>query len=147
MAAAGSDVPVDGPHLVAGDVFAHLVEIHAPALEDRVILAGKRVIDQAARTDLKLPHPAEDFLGSSVFIIVVPFIFPAAVSRHGQRVENFLDDVVRGDVLGLGFVTYGHAMAQNVGRKLLHVLRRHITPAIEKCGGACGEREIDGGAR
>ena len=73
-AGAGGDVPVNRPHFVAGDVFAHLVEVHAPAFEDRVVFAGKRVVDQPACADFELPHPAQDdswlFLG---FILVAPF--------------------------------------------------------------------------
>ena len=73
-AGAGGDVPVNGPHFVAGDVFAHLVEVHAPALEDRVVFAGQGVVDEAAGADFELPHPAQDVAWlCSGFMIDSPF--------------------------------------------------------------------------
>ena len=36
------DVPVNRAHVVAGLVFAHLVEVHALALEDGMVLARER---------------------------------------------------------------------------------------------------------
>ena len=62
-AGARRDVPIDGAHLVAGAVFAHLVEVHAAAFEHRMICAGQTVVDHAARADLQLPHAAHDGLG------------------------------------------------------------------------------------
>ena len=41
------DVPVNRAHLVAGLVFAHLVEVHPLALEDAVVLAGERLASRA----------------------------------------------------------------------------------------------------
>ena len=66
---AGGDVPVDGPHFVAGDVFAHFVEIHAAAFEDGVVFAGQRVVDQAAGADFDLPHLLQDVSGLSGFMV------------------------------------------------------------------------------
>ena len=68
-------------------------------------------------------------------------------SRHGQRVENLLDDVLRGDVFRLGLVADRDAMAQHVGREFLHVLRRDVAAAVEERRGARGQRQIDRGAR
>ena len=45
-AGAGGDVPVDGADVVAGHIFAHLVELHALALEDGVVLPGEHVVDR-----------------------------------------------------------------------------------------------------
>ena len=47
-----SHVPVDGAHLVARDVFAHLFEIHSPAPEHRVELSGQGVGGEAARANI-----------------------------------------------------------------------------------------------
>ena len=57
---ARGDVPVDRTHLVAGRVLAHLVELHAGALEDRVVLAAKEVVDQMASGQLDRAHLAQD---------------------------------------------------------------------------------------
>jgi hypothetical protein len=72
-AGARGDVPVNGPHFVASDVFADIVEVHAPAFEDRVVFAGQRVVDQATRADFKLPHPAQDVFGSFGVHKISPF--------------------------------------------------------------------------
>ena len=58
-------VPVDGADLVAGQVLAHLLEVHAAALEDRVVLAGHGLFDQAAGPDLQAAHPAQDLARTS----------------------------------------------------------------------------------
>jgi len=42
-------VPIDGPDLVPGSVLADFLEVHAAALEDALVLAGKRGRDKAAR--------------------------------------------------------------------------------------------------
>ena len=49
---AGRDVPVDGADVVAGRVLAHLGELHAAALEDRVVLAPEPRVDEAVGPDL-----------------------------------------------------------------------------------------------
>ncbi len=112
-AGARRDIPVDGAHFVAGAVFAHFVEVHAAALEHRMIFAGQAVIDHAAGADLQLPHAAHDGFGG------LGGIGRHALSRNGQGVENLMDHVLGGDVLGLGFVGHGDAMAQHVQAMLL----------------------------
>ena len=37
LAGARRHIPIDGSHFIAGAVFAHLIEIHAPALEYRMV--------------------------------------------------------------------------------------------------------------
>src|ERR1700733_684229 len=57
-AGARRDIPVDGSHFIARAVFAHFVEVHAAALEYRLVGAGQAVVDHAARADLELAHAA-----------------------------------------------------------------------------------------
>jgi hypothetical protein len=52
LAGARGDVPVDRAHVVAGHVRAHLVELHAAALEDRQVRAGHHVRDLATGHEL-----------------------------------------------------------------------------------------------
>ena len=56
---AGRHVPVDRAHVVAGDVFPDLGELHAAALEHAVVLAGKRAVDQPPRADVNASDLAE----------------------------------------------------------------------------------------
>ena len=58
VAGARGDVPVDGAHLVAGHVLAHLVEVHAAAAKHRVKAAGERVGGEAPRANVDAPHLA-----------------------------------------------------------------------------------------
>ena len=55
------DVPVNVPHLVAGDVFAQLLEIHAPAFEMAEIGADHRVVDQPIGAHLDAADGFEQF--------------------------------------------------------------------------------------
>ena len=55
------DVPVNRAHVVAGLVFAHLVEVHALALEDGMVLARERFGHDAVRAQLDLPDFFENF--------------------------------------------------------------------------------------
>ena len=63
MAHAGGDVPVDGAHVVAGLVLAHLLEGDAGALEDAVILAAEQVLDGAAGLQLQAADLAQHLAG------------------------------------------------------------------------------------
>jgi hypothetical protein len=49
---ARGDLPVDVPHVVAGVVFTHLLELHAAALEGAFVLTGEHVGDEPLRADL-----------------------------------------------------------------------------------------------
>jgi hypothetical protein len=44
-------------------VLTHLIELHAPAFEDTMILAGEHVCDQAVRHDLDAADFREDVFG------------------------------------------------------------------------------------
>ena len=57
------DIPVDGAHVVAGLVFAHLVEVHALAFEHAVVLARERLGHEAVGANLDLADFFEDFAG------------------------------------------------------------------------------------
>ena len=58
------DVPVNRAHVVAGLVFAHLVEVHALALEDAVVLARERLGHEPVRANLDLPDFFENLAGN-----------------------------------------------------------------------------------
>ena len=58
------DVPVNRAHVVAGLVFAHLVEVHALALEDGMVLARERFGHDAVRAQLDLPDFFENLAGN-----------------------------------------------------------------------------------
>ena len=58
------DVPVNGAHVVAGLVFAHLVEVHALAFEDGMVLARERFGHDAVRANLDLPDFFENLAGN-----------------------------------------------------------------------------------
>ena len=60
---AGGDVPVDRAHLVAGRVLAHLGELHAAALEDRVVRPADPRLEDHPRADLDAPDLPEDLSG------------------------------------------------------------------------------------
>ena len=57
LSRAGGDVPVNGPHVVARYVLADLIELHAPALEHRVVLTRQPFLDKLASRDLDSPDP------------------------------------------------------------------------------------------
>src|SRR5690348_16685478 len=63
MIHARGNVPIDSADVIAGCVFAHLVEIHALALEDGVICPRERFGHDAVRAQLKLADFLEDFAG------------------------------------------------------------------------------------
>ena len=58
------DVPVNGAHVVAGLVFAHLVEIHPLPFEDAVVLACERFGHEPVRAQLDLPDFFENLAGN-----------------------------------------------------------------------------------
>ena len=60
------DVPVNRAHVVAGLVFAHLVEVHALAFEDGMVLARERFGHDAVRAQLDLPDFFENLAGNHV---------------------------------------------------------------------------------
>src|ERR1700693_48949 len=53
-------------------------------------------------------------------------------SRHLERVEDALQQLLRRDLLGLSLVGDGDAMAQTVGADGLDVLRRNEAAAFEQ---------------
>ena len=60
---ARGDVPVDGAHLVAGGVLAHLGELHAAALEDGVVRPPDPGLEDRLRPDLDPPDLPEGSRG------------------------------------------------------------------------------------
>ena len=52
--------------------------------------------------------------------------------RHGEFVEDFLDDGLGVFLLGLGLESDGHAVAQDVLRDALNVLRRDEAAAAQE---------------
>src|SRR5204863_6770647 len=64
MVHAGGHVPINRAHVVAGLILTHLVEIHALALEDAVVLAGERFADEPVRADFNLSDFFENFAGN-----------------------------------------------------------------------------------
>ena len=62
-AGAGGDVPVDRADVVAGLVLADFLELHALALEDRMVAARKDVLHRAAGADFDAADFAECFAG------------------------------------------------------------------------------------
>ena len=57
------------------------------------------------------------------------------------------DDCLARHTLGFGFVTHDDAMAQDVEADALDVLWRDVAATVEESVSACGEGEIDRGAR
>ena len=98
---ARGDVPVDGAHLVARLVFAHLGELHSLPLEHRVVLAGEAGVHQAARAQLDALDLAQDLGRDAGVCRPEPGGHAASGrtrSRRGDGVEDAGDDVVRRDV-------------------------------------------------
>src|SRR5262249_17710414 len=60
LAHAGGDVPVDAAHVVAGLVGADLLEGHAGAAEDGVVVAAEQVLDGAACLQLQAADLTQD---------------------------------------------------------------------------------------
>ena len=54
------DVPVDGADVVARLILADFVELHAPAAEHALVLAGEEVVDRAVGDDLDPSDLLED---------------------------------------------------------------------------------------
>src|SRR5207253_9303287 len=63
VAHAGGDVPVDGADVVAGLIGADLLEGHARALENAVILTAEQVLDGMTRPELQVSDLAEHLAG------------------------------------------------------------------------------------
>ena len=63
--------------------------------------------------------------------------------RHGDGVEDGLDDVFGGDVFGFGFVSDGDAVAEDVHGHGFDILGGDVSSASEKGCGFGGEGEID----
>ena len=61
MVHARGDVPVNRAHVIAGLIFAHLVEIHALAFEDGMVLAGERFADEPVGANLDLADFLKNF--------------------------------------------------------------------------------------
>src|SRR5262249_43785752 len=61
MAHAGGHVPVDGPDVVAGLIFANLLESDAGSLEHALVLTAQQVLDGAACPQLQAANLADDF--------------------------------------------------------------------------------------
>jgi hypothetical protein len=138
----GGDLPVNGSHFIPRHVLAHLVEVHAAAFEDRVVLAGQGVIHQSVGLDLDLANLAQDFPYKLRVHGVYSFLEAgcSAGSGHGNRVQDLLHHVLAGQGLRLGLVSHLHAMAQDVHGDGLDVLGRHVTAAVQV--GQCAGRRL-----
>ena len=68
-------------------------------------------------------------------------------SGHRQLIKNLLNDRLAGLLLGLGFVSDGDAVAQDIHADAFDVLRRDVAAAAQEGVGLGGEREGDGRAR
>ena len=71
----------------------------------------------------------------------------AAGSRHGDVVEDSLQEVVGGEPLSVGFVADEDAMAHDVAGEALDVVRRHEVAAGEQGVATGGADQCDRGAR
>jgi hypothetical protein len=80
---ARGDVPVDGANVVAGLVFAHLVELHPLSLEHAVVFAGEDVVHHAARRDLDAPHFFQDV--DEAAIVGRASVTSRSGVRHGDQ--------------------------------------------------------------
>ena len=68
-------VPIDGPDLVTGLVFADIFKIHSASLEYAVIVAGERGLDQGTSLNLQAADLPQNFFCA---------LFPG---RHGCATE------------------------------------------------------------
>ena len=57
------DIPVDAAHVIAGEVFAHFLELHAGAFEGAVVLTGEDRSDDMTGTDFDGPYFPQQLLG------------------------------------------------------------------------------------
>jgi len=57
--------------------------------------------------------------------------------RHGKRLEDLADDVLRCDVFRFRLMTDGHTMSQDIQSDQFDVMRSPIVVAVEKLGDAC----------
>ena len=68
MAGARGHVPVDGADVVAVLVLPDLVELHPAALEDGMVLARQRLVDQPVGCDLDPADLADDFFRQHLLV-------------------------------------------------------------------------------
>ena len=78
------DVPVNRAHVVTGLVFAHLVEVHALALEDAMVLARERLGHEPVRAELDLPDFFENLAGNHFAKICPATGVPTNRQCHGS---------------------------------------------------------------
>ena len=145
-------VPVDGADVVARDVLADAVEIQPSAAEHRPVMAGQRVVDQAPAPDLdpaNLLHDAGQtfaIAGRRALRSLMTCSF-GPPSGNRDLVQDSPDHSVGTGLLRLGFVRHSDAVAQDVWRDSLHVLRGHVAAALQEGAGLRRQRDSDGGAR
>jgi len=120
-------VPVDGAHLVAGHVFAHFFEVHAPAPEHRVELSGQGVGGEPACANIDETDLFQDLL---IFSSMVTHL------RVGQRGENLGDQIVGLDVLRLCLVGEAEPMSQHIRGQSLDVGWNDVAPPVHEGPGA-----------
>src|SRR6266849_10826536 len=68
-------------------------------------------------------------------------------SRHGQLIEDFLDDRLAGLLLRFGFIGDGDAVAEHIHADAFDVLGRDVAAAFEEGVSLGGEGQRDSRAR
>ena len=75
------DVPVNVAHVVAGDVFAQLLEVHAAPLEAAQIRAAHRVVHEAVRADFDAADGFEEFGDGHGKFFILYYPSPSYMAR------------------------------------------------------------------
>ena len=143
-------LPVDGGQVVAGQVLAVLGELDAEPLVRAAVQPGQESLDHRPRLQLHRPQPREDRGvekpgDRAVWQAHAMTYIPLRGARHG--LEQPLDQVVGGDVLGFGVEVRNDAMAEDRPCERLHVRHRDVIPAEDQRPGLGREDERLRGAQ